>query len=350
MAPHHSDLTVDVVICCYTLDRWELLVAAVRSVRAQTRRPGRLVISVDHNRALFERCAAEWGAEPVATDGPVPVVVENRYPGRLGSARNTGIEHCTADVVAFLDDDAAAEPDWLETLLAVYADRRIYAVGGAPRPRYEAPRPAWLPESFNWVFGCHYEGLPETLAPVRHLIGANMSVRRAPFVALGGFHADDHDDQDLSHNIAHTYGPDAVIYEPKARVNHFVSANRLTWQYFSRRCFVVNRSKVASVADMGEAGNIGAELRFALGVARSLPRALRAAARRDVRPLQHFAVAVTGLGLAGAGHLVGKVELALGRRRPQLSTGLERPSAAAPDEVTARPAPARGVEEPAWRT
>ena len=122
---------------------------------------------------------------------------------------------------------------------------------------------------------------------MRHLIGANMSVRRDEMLAVGGFHADDHDDMDLSHRIAHHYGPAAVLYEPRAEVRHYVAPERLTWSYFWRRCFFVNRSKVGAFADMGEAGNIGAELRFGVGVLlRSVPALIAAMSGRPERLLQ----------------------------------------------------------------
>src|ERR1700742_3299137 len=113
--PAGEMISADVVICTYTEDRWDLLEAAVRSALDQTVTPQQVIICVDHNPDLYERCRATW-----ADVAPV-VVVPNAFAGRLGSARNTALLQCKADIVAFLDDDAAAEPDWLERLLAVYA-------------------------------------------------------------------------------------------------------------------------------------------------------------------------------------------------------------------------------------
>jgi glycosyltransferase involved in cell wall biosynthesis len=311
--------TADVVICTYTDDRWELLERAVRSALEQTVAPQQIIVCVDHNEALYERCRAAWA------DVESVLVVPNAFAGRLGSARNTALLQCKADVVAFLDDDAAAAPDWLERLLVVY-DGNPYAVavGGAPRPNYGAPRPRWFPPSFDWVFGCHYTALPNQLGPVRHLIGASMSVRREAILAEGGFHADDHDDMDLSHRIAHTHGPAAVLYEPRAQVRHYVAPQRLTWRYFWRRCYFVNRSKVGAFADMGDAGNIGAELRFGIRILAALVPALLVAVTGRPERLAQACVAAIGLTLAACGHVVGRIELALGRRRPIATTGLPR--------------------------
>jgi GT2 family glycosyltransferase len=314
--------SADVVICTYTLARWQLFARSVESVLAQTVVPRQLIIVVDHNDELLARCEQEWGAG--RADSTVEIlVVANQFAGRLGSARNTALLLACADVIAFLDDDAEAAPDWLERLLAVYTRHPdAVAVGGAPRPNYAAQRPSWFPPDFDWVFGCHYRSLPDRLAPVRHLIGASMSVRRSDMLAVGGFHADDHDDMDLSHRIAHQHGSSAVLYEPRAQVHHYVSSERLTWSYFWRRCFYVNRSKVGAFADMGEAGNIGAELRFCAGVLLGLGPALVAALCGRPERLVQVLVALVAVALAGSGFVAGRVQRALGRQPEILTTGL----------------------------
>ncbi|OBG42610.1 hypothetical protein A5672_11455 [Mycobacterium alsense] len=325
----------DVVICTYTAGRWDLFVRSVESVLAQRITPQRLIIAVDHNPELFERCRREWAGRRPGSDVEI-VVVANQFPGRLGSTRNTALLHARADIVAFLDDDAEAEPDWLERLLAVYATHpEAVAVGGAPRPVYGAARPSWFPPDCDWVFGCHYRSLPDRLAPVRHLIGASMSVRRDKILAIGGFHADDHDDMDLSHRVAGAHGPAAVCYQPLAEVRHYVPPERLTWSYFWRRCFYVNRSKVGAFADMGEAGNIGAELRFGVGVLLGLGPALLAALSGRPDRLVQALVAAVAVVLAACGYVAGRVQLARGRRPEVLTTGLsaadiERARAAVP--------------------
>ncbi len=320
--PPSTPLSADVVICAYTEDRWEMLCRAVASVQAQSTLPRQVLVCTDHNDALYERCVQRWGGAETGT--PSVRVLRNRFAGRLGSARNTAVEQVTADVVAFLDDDAEAAPTWLESLLRVYRERpEAVAVGGAPLPDHQVERPGWFPHEFDWVFGCHYAGLPDELAPVRHLIGASMSVRTAALLAVGGFHSDKHDDMDLSHRIAADHGPGSVLYEPKAQIFHVVHPERLTWDYFWRRCYWINRGKVRAFSDMGEAGNITAELAFARQMVGSVVRKLLRGLRGDTDALRQAAAIVAGLGTAGIGHLRGKVELRLGCLPASLTTGLE---------------------------
>ena len=269
-----SEGTVTVVICAYTEQRWDQLVRAVESARTQSRPPIEVIVSIDHNPVLYERSAQQWKGT-AGTSVPVTVVA-NRFAGRLGSARTTAAEVASGDILAFLDDDAEARPDWLETLVAPYGQSDVVAVGGAPVPRWETGCPAWFAPELFWVFGCVYLGMPTALAPARHLIGANMSVRRSALEAVGGFHSDNHDDMDMCHRVADAFPDSRILFEPAAIVDHWVGRERTTWAYFWRRCFFVNRGKVEAFRSMGSAGNWEAEIDF---VRTRLPASVRRAGR-----------------------------------------------------------------------
>ena len=73
------------------------------------------------------------------------------------------------------------------TLSLAYQDANIMGAGGLIQPMWAQQKPAWFPEEFNWVVGCSYRGLPENTAPVRNLIGCNMSYLRIVIEQLGGF-------------------------------------------------------------------------------------------------------------------------------------------------------------------
>ena len=304
--------TVSVVICAYTEERWSLLKESVASVEAQTLSPLEIILCIDHNDELLRRSKDYFLGERPADATPFTVVA-NKYGGRLGSARNTAVELARGDVVAFLDDDASAAPDWLERLLAPYGDERVGAVGGAPLPAFEGKRPRWFPHEFNWVFGCAYRGLPESRAPLAHLIGANMSARRSILAEIGGFHSDNHDDMDMCHRIA--FAKYQVVYEPQAVAHHFVPASRTTWRYFWRRCYFVNRGKVEAFANMQEAAGLSAEMSF---VARALTTSVllegRQVAKGDLYGLARVGAMLAGIGLAGLGHVSGKLRLRRSRR------------------------------------
>jgi len=303
-----SSPRVSVIICAYTLERWELLNKALRSVTQQDVPPIEVILCIDHNNEMYQRCASEL--PPTLGDAPWKFsVIENKYDTRLGGARTSAVQIASGDVVAFLDDDAFATSSWLRCLTAAYEDSNVVAVGGAPIASYEIARPRWLPFECNWIFGCAYRGLPERRGPIDHVIGANMSIRREALLSWGGFHSDNHDDMDLSHRTIHAYGAAAVVYEPEAIVHHFVPKARLTWSYFWRRCFYVNKGKVKAFRDMDQASNLRAELRFAQ---RSLSRALVKETRELLRgdqyaPVRYLAL-LSALALGGAGAVVGRLQ------------------------------------------
>ena len=233
---------MSVIVCARRLHRTSLAAAREvhRSVEAQTLAPAEIILCIDHNEDLLRKSEQHFLRDRLASAIPV-IVLANKYDGHLGSARNTAAECAYGDVLAFLDDDAAAEADWLERLIGPYGDQEVGAVGGAPLPMFEEAGPRWFPREFDWVFGCAYRGLPSTRAPLAHLIGANMSTRRSILEEIGGFHSDDHDDMDMCHRIA--FARYKVLYEPRAVVHHFVPAARTTWRYFWRRCSSSTRAR-----------------------------------------------------------------------------------------------------------
>jgi glycosyltransferase involved in cell wall biosynthesis len=178
-------------------------------------------------------------------------VANEGKPG-LSDARNTGIRFATGDVVGFLDDDAAAAPDWVERMLSSYEDDDVVGVGGWVTPDWRAARPAWFPDEFLWVLGCSYTGLPRGRTQIRNPIGANMSFRRAVFEAVGGFDtgtgrigkdAAGCEETEFSIRAAEGLPGARIVLEPAARCRHAVPADRLTRGYFRRRCIAEGRSK-----------------------------------------------------------------------------------------------------------
>lgn len=310
--------SISVVICCYTEDRFDDVLAAVDSVRRQSVQPDEIVVVVDHNRALLERLAA---------DCPGVVTIPNDEPQGLSGARNTGIAATRGDVVAFLDDDAAARPDWLERLVAPYSDTNVIGVGGAIVPYWVGPRPSWFPEEFNWVVGCTYVGLPRSRAPIRNLIGANMSFRRSAFDVVGGFASEmgrtgsqplgNCEDTEFCLRLKNALPGRTMLYEPAAEVLHTVPGSRATWRYFLTRCFAEGMTK-AKLADLaGRADGLASERSY---VARVLPRGVlrgisQVVSHRDPAGLARSLVIVAGLIVTTSGYVRGS------RREPGLRSG-----------------------------
>ena len=125
-------MSASVVICAYSSDRFGLLCDAIRSVLRQTHKDREVVVVIDHNPDLLAKVAEEF---------PEIRTMPNEGARGLSDARNTGMRLCTKDIIAFLDDDATAEADWLERLVRHYGDPDILAVGGGIVPAWPVSRP-----------------------------------------------------------------------------------------------------------------------------------------------------------------------------------------------------------------
>lgn len=299
---------IDVVICAYTLDRWQQLVRAVKSVERQSAPPSTLIVVIDHNDELLERAEARF-------DGHV--VVPNAHRRGLSGARNTGVALATAPIVAFLDDDADADPDWLRAMGELLEDDSVGGVGGRVEPEWESGAPGWFPEEFLWVVGCSYRGLPTDVAEIRNPIGANMAFRRHLLDEAGGFREEvgrvgtlpvGCEETELSIQVRR--GGHRILYAPDARVAHFVPAVRGRWHYFWTRCLNEGRSKAAVARLTGADEALESERAYAsrtlpVGVLRSLRSALVGPDRGDA--VRAAGAIVAGLFVTAAGYLDGRV-------------------------------------------
>jgi GT2 family glycosyltransferase len=305
-----------VVVCAYTTARWGQLQAAVRSVLAQTTSPAEVVVVVDHSDELLTMAAA-LEQRPTA-GGPGVRVLPSSGPRGLSGARNTGVQAASAEVVAFLDDDAVANRTWLAELTGHFSSPDVIGVGGRVLPAWAGPEPAWLPPEFLWVVGCSYAGLPQDTAEVRNPIGASMAFRRAELDAVGGFSTAvgrvgttplGCEETELSIRLAHHLPGSRILYEPRAVVHHHVAEERARWSYFRRRCWSEGLSKalVAGLADPRRA--LSAERRYAArvlpaGMARDLGAAVRT---RDGWRLASAATSGTGLAITALGYAAGRL-------------------------------------------
>lgn len=304
-------LTASVIVCCYTHERWDDLQAAISSALSQSPPPDEVVVVVDHNPGLLDRLGDAF---------PEVTLTPNVGAQGLAGARNTGLKLVGSDVVAFLDDDARAEPGWLAAHLAAYDDPRVLGVGGRLDPVWDIGRPGWFPHDFDWVVGCTHTGVPVRPAPIRNPIGANMSFRTEVLREAGGFSEElgrvggrplGCEETEASIRATQRHPGGVVWYSPGAVVEHRVPASRSTWTYFRRRCWAEGRSK-ATVRTLSREP-LGTERSYATSV---LPRAFLSALRRavggDRHGLPRAGAILAGLSLTSLGYLAGLVQIRLG--------------------------------------
>lgn len=318
-----TDLAFSVVVCAYSEERAADLARAIGSVQNQSMAALETVLVIDHNQALLARAGREF---------PSATVIPNAGRRGLSDARNTGVHAARGSVVAFLDDDAEAAPDWLARLADAYADAAVIGVGGYAEPLWAAgQRPRWFPEEFDWVVGCSYRGLPIKASPIRNFLGCNMSFRAEAFTIAGDFHTGigrvgsrpvGDEETEFCIRLAKSAPGRLLIYEPAARVLHRVPPNRSTWRYFQSRCFSEGISKAIVSQLAGSRSALASERRYSLvtlpaGVVRSL---LGVVLRREWAGPARAAAIVGGLAITTLGYIFGRVGGRRFRGSPQSET------------------------------
>jgi GT2 family glycosyltransferase len=147
-----------------------------------------------------------------------------RYPVRLittenmglSMARNTGLEASTGEIVAYIDDDARPDPDWLQYMVRTCIEGDWAAVGGPNLP----------PPNDGMVADCvaNSPGAPTHVllsdCEAEHVPGCNMAIRRSALVRIGGFDPQFRvagDDVDVcwrlsTHGLKVGFSPAAVVW------------------------------------------------------------------------------------------------------------------------------------------
>jgi GT2 family glycosyltransferase len=309
----HAELpTVDVVICAYTIAREALLRRAIGSVAAQGQ-ADRIIVVIDHGPDLLDALSSGPGL------GDAVELHENIHEQGLSGARNTGLGLATADIVAFLDDDARADSGWLASIRQAHGVPGIVGTGGRVSPEWDGgSKPRWFPEEFLWTVGCSYLGLPTArMAEIRNPIGANMSFERARLVAVGGFRTGlgrigttplGCEETEAAIRLRASGPGGRIVLLDDARVDHFVPESRATWSYFRDRCLAEGRSKAIVTSAVGGADGLSSERRYVLHTLPSgVLRGVGDAAHGDISGLQRSGAIVSGLSLTALGYVSARV-------------------------------------------
>lgn len=338
-------VSISVVICVFTEQRWDDILAAVTSIREQRYPAHEIIVSVDHNPDLFERLKQVL---------PDVIVIENAEGRGLSGGKNTGAARAGGDVVAYLDDDAVADAGWLETFALAYQDPAVMGVGGrtlsmwpgAPSSRelLEHPssvtallaglplaeaggRPRWFPEEFDWTVGGTYRGM--VAGRVRNVLGGNASFRREVFDLAGGFHTGigrSHQKNSEKHRplgceetefcirLRQRHPQTVLLYDDRAVIWHRVPDIRARLRYFRQRCYAEGLSKALVAQEVGAGEGLSNERAHAF---KTLPKGafkgVGDALRGDPAGLGRAGAITLGLGYTTWGYAVGSLAARRGR-------------------------------------
>lgn len=303
-------MKVSVVVCAYSMERYDDVCEAVESVLAQTHEDIEIILIIDGNEALFERLQSEFGNQEAVT------IRCNEENEGLSYSRTRGVEIASGSVIAFLDDDATAEPDWIEELIRAYEESDAVAVGGRMVPEWIVGRPPHLPEEFNWLVGANYERRLDDWTEVRNTLGSNMSFRREVFEETGGFDEQmglkgdsqvQSEETELAMRMYDAFGR-GMLYNPDAVVAHKVFKYRTRPSWLCRRAFWQGYSKRAlKQLDVDGPGDAESEFLEHL-LCSSVPRRISGLIRRpSLADIQQLLMLFILTACVGLGYLYGIV-------------------------------------------
>lgn len=241
-----SPVDCTVVIC--THNRAPILADTLAGLARVAVPPGGVELVLVDN-ASSDATAEVWRRHSNRFPFPVRYVYEERLG--LSHARNRGIAEASGSVVAFLDDDAVPERDYVVGLLSVY-ERFPDAgcVGGRVILRWPDPPPAWWRPELD-----HHLSAIDLGDGIHHLrhpqcpVGANISFRRDLFGAGIAF------DPTLGRVGKKLWGGEeaalcleverrglATYYAPDSVVRHLAETSRANLSYLYRKSVLHGRS------------------------------------------------------------------------------------------------------------
>ncbi len=236
-------MKASVVISTYSVKRFNDVLACITSLSKQTFSHYEVILALDPDENLRKFYAS-------VIPNQVKIVISEEKG--LSNARNTGLSRALGDVVAFIDDDAVADKNWLKNLIKNYDGPNVLGVGGFIKPIWESGRPRWFPEELDWVVGCSYKGLPEHKSYVRNPIGCNMSFRKEAFERVGYFKSNigrvgkkllGSEEAEFSIRLLRKFPKSNIVYDPSAIVYHKVPKSRASFRYLMKRSFYEGVSK-----------------------------------------------------------------------------------------------------------
>lgn len=223
-------ILISVIICTY--NRAKYLERCIESLKKQTYPNLEIIVvngpSTDDTECILQKYSG------------LKIIRQKKLNG-LSFARNLGIDASNGDIVAFIDDDAIADKDWIKCLINGYVDKSVGGVGGLVISPKDSKV---LPIQFDrgTINKC---GVPTAIRDEYGLrngefsiiMGTNSSFRKDILYEVGGFDPYFkyyHDESDLCVRIALkgyniVYQRDALVIHDMAEGHNRRSPHDSNW-------------------------------------------------------------------------------------------------------------------------
>lgn len=235
-----NGIRMEISVIIATYNRAEMLNNALESLCNQTLDKKMYeIIVIDNNSTDDTRSVVN----KFLRYGNIRYYLENRQG--VSHARNSGCGYSRGDYLAFMDDDARANPDWLETAITCFKNIRPSpaGAGGPIYPFFVSPRPKWFKEEYEIRSG---GAAPRFLMRGESFSGSNMIFRKEFFYEYGSFNAKLGpignrfalgEETELFDRAWRAGAENSFFYSPKLIMFHVVPRHKMTVSYKFKRNF-----------------------------------------------------------------------------------------------------------------
>ena len=236
----NDNIKISIVICTYSFDRYSDTMDVINSLNGQTYPNTEIVLIIDQNTELLDKFKKD-----LKSFKDIKIGLSTLHG--LSNARNKGVELSSGDIIAFIDDDAVADPNWVTNLAKGYIHQSIIGVGGKIKPLWiDSTIAHWIPEEFYWAMGCSYKSQRDEKHYIRSNFGSNMSFRKDVFEKIGNFDSRlgivgnlmrTGEETEFSLRATNYIKNSKIVYDPDVIVYHKIFNFRKSISYLLKRCY-----------------------------------------------------------------------------------------------------------------
>lgn len=269
-------LKISVVICTY--NRAAYIRDAMESLLRQTLSQDTFEVVVVNNNSTDNTdsvCGTFISSHPEAN-----FISLNESRQGASFARNAGAAIAGSPLLCFMDDDAVADPDYLERIVVFFETHPdAGGLGGRILPKYIPAEPAWMSHYVSSLVGhFHYSEEVSVFAPNKYPLESNMIIRKTDFEAIGGFNSAlpgvvgtlriGGEGKDFFFRLKELGR--TIYYDPAIRVQHVVETAKLTREYMYRVASGIGRGERVRTKQKGYLAFAGKILEYLAKLGASL--------------------------------------------------------------------------------
>jgi glycosyltransferase involved in cell wall biosynthesis len=253
-----QELKISVIICSY--NRAKYIIDAVESLYNQT--VSKIlyeVIVVDNNSTDNTK---ELCLHYIASHTDYNIYYFGEKQQGASFARNTGVVHSKGILIAFMDDDAVADKDFIKNIFRFFETHPdADGLGGRIIPKYIPEEPKWMSYYVSSLVGnFDYSNKAEEFKQGKYPLESNMIVKKKDFLEVGGFNTNlpgvvgklriGGEGKEFFYKLQDV--GKKIYYDPSVRVQHVVEVNKLTREYMYSVASGIGRGERVRVLAKGK--------------------------------------------------------------------------------------------------